>query len=135
MNRIAEVLLDSVLDKNLPETNDPIYKYLEQSRQFPKIEIKIEKEFKNIKQQYTNICKTIVERTPKKMLLLTLFAVNEQLMYTYSKFDNDIPRLHAIWFTDILEHIKKDSTFYFNDNFVIYSILTSVFIIYNMFLK
>ena len=135
MNRIAEVLLDSVLDKNLPETNDPIYKFLEQSRQFPKIEIKIEKEFKNIKQQYTNICKTIVERTPKKVLLLTLFAANEQLMYTYSKFDNDIPRLHAIWFTDILEHIKKDSTFYFNDNFVIYSILTSMFILYNMFLK
>lgn len=131
MDRIAEVLLHSVLDKNLPKANDPIYKFFEQSRQFPKVEIKIEKEFKNIKQQYVTICKTIVDRTPKNMLLLTLFAANEQLMHAYSKFDSDIPRLHAIWFTDILEHIKKDSKFYFNhDDFVIYGILTCMFIIY-----
>ena len=133
MDRIAEVLLDSVLDKNLPKTSDPIYKFFEQSRQFPRVEIKIEKEFKNIKQQYINICKTIVDRTPKKMTLLTLFAANEQLMSTYCKFDNDIPKLHAIWFTDVLEHIKNDSPFYFNENFVIYCILTSMFISYIMF--
>ena len=121
-----------MLDYELPEQCDSYYNELFQySKQFPKVYIKIENDFKKIKQQYVDICGAIVNKVPKNMLVITLFAANEQLMRAYSKVDSDIPRMYAIWFSDVLNSIEEDSKFKFNWGIVTICLyLAFVFIVY-----
>ena len=132
MDNIARVLLCNVLDFELPEQSDSYCNELFQySKRFPRVQIKIEHDFKKIRQQYIDICRVIVNRTPKNMLVVTLFAANEQLMSAYNKVDSNIARMHAIWFSDVLNHIEMDSKFELNlGNVAIYLILSSIFILY-----
>ena len=131
MDKIARVLLYNVLDYELPEQSDSYCNELfQKSKRFPRVHIKIESDFKKIKQQYVDISKVIVDRTPKNMLVLTLFAANEQLMYAYKKFDSDIPIIQAIWFSHVLHSIEEDSKFKLNRGNVICFVLTSMFILY-----
>ena len=132
MNKIAKVLLHYVLDNDLPDQSD-FYcnELIQHSKRFPRVQIKIEHDFKKIRQQYIDICRVIVNRTPKNMLVVTLFAANEQLMSAYNKVDSNIARMHAIWFSDVLNHIEMDSKFELNlGNVAIYLILSSIFILY-----
>ena len=129
MNKIANVLLHKVLDNELPSELSDYYcnELLQKSKRFPRVHIIIESDLKKIKQQYVDICKVIVDRTPKNMLVVTLFAANEQLMYTYKTLDSNIPIMHAIWFSELLNSIEDDSKFKLN---VICCILTFRFILY-----
>lgn len=130
MNRIAEALLNNILNYELPEQSDSYCnKLFQYSKQFPQVHIKIESDLKKIKQQYVAICGAIANKAPKNMLVITLFAANEQLMRAYSKIDSDIPRLHALWFSDVLNSIQEDSNFKFNwGNVTICFVLAFVFI-------
>ena len=131
MNRIAEQLLLSVTENSFPKNDDPYYDKLFQfSKKFPRVHIKIENDFKKIKQQYVTICKTIAEKTGEELLLITLFAANEQLMCTYNKIDSDIPRMQALWFSDIIDYIEKDKKIDLNIEKVMYLILNFVFMLY-----
>jgi len=128
MHRLAQLLLHSVLDNELPVRWDPLYIYFLKSRRFPNVEIKIVDDFKSIKQQYTSICRAIIKGTPKKMTLITLFAANEQLMLAYNKVDSDIPRLQAIWFDDLIKHVEQDLEIKHSTYFMLIS--TVVIILY-----
>ena len=51
-------------------------------------------------------------------------------MYAYKKIDSDIPRMQAIWFSDVLNFIEEDSNFQLTrGNVVTCSILISIFIL------
>ena len=127
MNSIAEVLLHNVLYHEPPSKN--FCELFKLSKQFPQIHIKIENDFKKIKQQYVVICGAIANKAPKNMLVITLFAANEQLMRAYSKIDSDIPRMYAIWFSDVLDYIEEGSKFQFNrGNVTMCFVLAFVFI-------
>ena len=131
MNRIAEALLNNILNYELPEQSDSYCNILFQySKQFPQVHIKIESDLKKIKQQYVAICGAIANKAPKNMLVITLFAANEQLMRAYSKIDSDIPRMYAIWFSDVLDYIEEGSKFKLNLGNVAMIILSSIFILY-----
>ena len=131
MDKIARTLLYNVLEYELQEQSDSYYnELLQKSKRFPRVHIKIESDFKKIKQQYVDISKVIVDRSPKNMLVVTLFAANEQLMSAYKKFDSDIPIIQAIWFSDVLNSIEDDAKFKLNRGNVICFILTSMFILY-----
>ena len=132
MDKIARTLLYSVLNYELSElSNSYCNELFQYSKQFPQVHIKIECDLKNIKQQYVDICAVIVDKAPKSMIVITLFAANEQLMRAYSKVNSDIPRLQAIWFSDILNSIEEDSKFEFNRGTVtIWCVLAFVFIVY-----
>ena len=75
MNSIAEVLLHNVLYHEPPSKN--FCELFKLSKQFPQIRIKIENDFKKLKQQYVAICRAIANKAPKNMLVITLFAANE----------------------------------------------------------
>ena len=121
-----------MLNYELPDQGDSYCNELFQySKQFPQVHIKIENDFKKINQQYVAICGIIADKTPKNMLVITLFAANEQLMRAYSKVDSDIPRLHALWFSDVLNSVQEDSKFKFNRGTATICLLLSfVFIVY-----
>ena len=116
MNKIAKVLLHKVLEYELPEQSDSYCNELFQySKRFPRVQIKIESDLKKkIKQQYIDICGVIVNRTPKNVLVITLFAATEQLMCAYSTVDYAIPKMPAIWFSDVLNYIEIYSKFELN---------------------
>ena len=131
MNRIAEQLLLSVTENTFPKNEDPYYdKLFHFSKKFPRVHIKTENSFIKIKQQYVEISKTIAENTLEDLLLITLFAANEQLMYAYNKIDSDIPRIQALWFSDIIDYIEKDKKNDLNIEKVMYLILNLVFMLY-----
>ena len=131
MNRIAELLLYNVNGTVYPEQTDVYFdKLIQCSKQFPRVHIKIESDFEKIKLQYVDICKAIVEKCPEDLLVTTLFAANEQLMSAYNKLDSDIPRMQALWFSDVLDYLEKDTKYKLNIGRVMYFIFISTFMMY-----
>ena len=123
MNPVADSLLRHVMYNDFPKEDHPMNKIFKLSDKFPKVNLELETEFIAIKKQYISICRSIVEKTPQKLLLLTLFAANEQLMHNYRIIDSDILKMFAMWFSDVLNYLKYSLCFirfYNNQNSRIY---------------
>ena len=135
MRWLAEQLLKDIAGEQI----DDLVRYSKLctlSKRFPRVKITIESDFKKIKKQYIDICRVIInniDKNRKGWITITLFNATEQLMLAYREVDFDIVKLHALWFSDVLEELNgdtasTDSVVNFCD--VLYFVLVSMIIVF-----
>lgn len=112
MRRLAiQLLRDISGDLLLDEMDNNYIKICMMTKRIPKVEINVETEYNKIKNQYIQICKSIYEKLKKQrksLIVITMFAATEQLMIVYNKVDRHIIKLHAMWFSDVLDELNVD---------------------------